>query len=103
MAITIHVYPSGKGWAVQRDDTKTAAQFPTQKAAIQRARAMVREKSPSQMIVHGRTGRLSHHYTNGVPKVQHSPVRSPRRREIEKAISFLALERLKGDSRPPRA
>jgi len=98
MAKTVHVYPFDRGRAVKREGAKASSLFPTQKKAIENARVIVRDSASSQMIVHGRDGRLTGHVTHGLPRIQDPTGRSRRAKEIEKAVGRVALKRVTSDS-----
>ena len=102
MAKTVHVYPSDKGWAVKREGAKAGTLFHTQKRAIESARVIVRDSAQSQMVVHGRDGRIRDHVTHGLPRVQDPPGKSRGARKIEKAVGRVALERVTSAPPPPR-
>ena len=97
MAKTVHVFPSGKGWAVKRQGSgNTGAFFLTQKDAVASARFIVKKSASGQVAIHGRGGRIAAAYVHGLPKIQKSPVKSSLgSKNIAKAVSELALERLK--------
>src|ERR1035438_3221067 len=49
MAKTVHVFPSGEGWAVKRQGSgDTGAFFPTQKDAVASARFIVKKSASGQ-------------------------------------------------------
>jgi hypothetical protein len=96
MGKTIHVVPSGKGWAVRAvGNGATGALFATQKDAVASARSLVRKSAAGQVVIHGKTGRIAVTEVHGLPKIEKSPVKSSLGREnIERAVSKLVLERL---------
>jgi hypothetical protein len=96
MAKTIHVVPSGKGWAVKgAGDGATGAFFSTQKGAVASARFIVRKSASGQVVIHRKNGRMAASEVHGLPKIQKSPVKSSLGREnIERAVSKLVLDRL---------
>ena len=96
MGKTIHVVPSGKGWAVKcAGNGATGAVFATQKGAVASARSIVRKRESGQVVIHGKTGRIAVSEVRGMPKIQKSPVKSSLGRwNIERAVSKLVLERL---------
>jgi hypothetical protein len=95
MSKTVHVYRSGNGWTVKREGAKAAGIFRPQKEALESAHAIVRDSASSQMIVHGKDGRLKEHVTHGLPKVRNPPHRSRNSTRIEKAVGKHALERVR--------
>jgi len=103
MAKTVHVYLSDKGWAVKREGGSARSVFSTQREAIESARVIALKAAPSQMVVHGRDGRIRDHVTHGLPKVQDPPGRNAAAKRIQKAVGKLVLERLTADPRPRRA
>ena len=102
MAKTVHVYPSDDGWVVKQEGAKTSGVFTTQKEAIESARVIVRDSVSSQMVVHGRDGRIREHLTHGLPRVQDPPGKRGRAKSIEKAVGRVALERVTADLHSPR-
>src|ERR1017187_388031 len=96
MAKTVHVVPSGRGWAVKGERTsKTGAFFPTQKDAVASARFIVKKSASGQIVIHGKDGRIAASYVHGLPKIQKSPVKSSLgSKNIQRAVSQLALQRL---------
>jgi hypothetical protein len=96
MAKTIHVVPSGRGWAVKdAGNSQNGAIFSTQKDAMVRARFLVKESASGQIAVHGKSGRIAASEVHGLPKIQKPPVKSSLGlRNIERAVSKLVLERL---------
>jgi Uncharacterized protein conserved in bacteria (DUF2188) len=62
-----HVTPTGKGnWKVKREGTSRADSVHEQKSdAVARARALVKSSKPSQMIIHGRDGKIQTEHTYG--------------------------------------
>ena len=96
MAKTVHVFPSGEGWAVKGPGSgKTGGFFLTQKDAVVSARFIVKKSASGQVVIHGTGGRIAASYVKGLPKIQKSPVKSSLgSKNIEKAVSKLALERL---------
>lgn len=53
-----HVVPRSGGWAVRgAGNSRDSGIFPTQQAAIQRAREIARGQG-SELVVHGRDGRI---------------------------------------------
>jgi hypothetical protein len=99
MTKTVHVFWAADGWAVRRDGRKSGKIFATQKEAIVRARSIVRESAPSQMVVHGKDGMILDHVTHGLPRVQNPPRKSGRFNRIEKAVGRVALERVTSSDR----
>jgi hypothetical protein len=96
MVKTIHVFPSGKGWAVKTAGNGAAgAFFTTQQDAVASARSIVRKSDSGQVVIHGKTGRIAVSEVRGLPKIEKSPVKSSLGRgNIERAVSKLVLERL---------
>ena len=96
MAKTVHVVPSGEGWAVKSEGSgKTVSLFSTQKDAVACARSIVRKMASGQIAIHGRTGRIAASGVHGLPKIQKSPVKSSLgSKNIERAVSRLVQERL---------
>jgi hypothetical protein len=96
MAKTVHVFPSGKGWAVKGEESDSpGALFLTQKDAVASARFIVKKSASGQIVIHGKGGRIAASYVHGLPKIQTSPVKSSLgSKNIERAVSQLALERL---------
>ena len=96
MAKTVHVVPSGRGWAVKGERTsKTGAFFSTQKDAVAGARFIVKKSASGQIVIHGKTGRIYASEVHGLPKIQKPPVKSSLgSKNIEKAVSELAQQRL---------
>ena len=103
MAITLHVYPVLKGWAVRREGSDTLGVFPTQKEAIKHARSVARDSAPGQLVVLGKDGRIKDYATYGLPKVLDPHGKTSGAGRIEKAIGRIALERLLGNPHPARA
>jgi len=101
MAKTVHVYHSENGWAVKREGGRVSRVFSTQREAIESARLIARKDTPSQMVVHGRDGRIRDHVTHGLPRVQDPPGKSIGAKKILKAVGKVALERLAADPHPP--
>src|SRR5688572_5848801 len=67
--------------ANSRDDhlaraAKTDALFSTQKAAVARGRSIVRKRASGQIVIHGKSGRITTSEVHGLPKIQKSPVKS---------------------------
>jgi len=52
-----HVVPAGDQWRIERDGL-TVSEHPTQEEAIQQAREQAQASKPSQLLVHGRDGRI---------------------------------------------
>jgi uncharacterized protein DUF2188 len=102
MTKTVHVFPSGKGWAVKQEGTKSGGLYSTQKQAIESARLIAKESAPSQMVVYGRDGLIKKHVTHGLPRVQDPPGASRRSKEIERAVVRVVLEHVTSDLHPPR-
>jgi hypothetical protein len=96
MTETIHVFPSGNGWAVKGAGTgKSGALFTTQKDAVVRARGIVGKRASGQVVVHRKNGRIAVAEVRGLPRIRTSFVKSSLGTEnIERAVSKLALERL---------
>ena len=95
MTETIHVFPSGGGWAVKGAGTgKNGAFFSTQKDAIAHARGIVRKRTSGQIVVHRTNGRIAVS-AHGLPRIQKPSVKSSLGTEnIERAVSKLVLDRL---------
>jgi hypothetical protein len=93
---TIHVVPSGKGWAVRGGGAgKAGAVFATQKDAVVRARVIVRKNASGQIVVHGKNGRITASGVHGLPQIQKPPVKSSLgSKNIQRAVSELVRERL---------
>ena len=93
MAITLHVYRSGKVWAVKREG-EPGAYFETEAKAIAAARAIAKKTSPVQIVVHKKSGVAVNILRKGLPKLQ--PLRRGKGtvplRDIEKAVAKVALE-----------
>jgi hypothetical protein len=102
MAKTIHVYPSNGEWTVRRVVSESGKVFKTQKEAIDEARRTSKRMAPSQVAVHGKDGTIKAHFTYGFPRVQDPRVKGPHAKQIEKAVSRLALERFESDPCPAR-
>ena len=96
MAKTVHIIPSEKGWAVKRvESRRKSAFFATKKAAIARARFMVKETGSGQIVIHSKAGRFEVFEVHGLPKIQKSHVKSSLgSRKIEMAVSNLVRKRL---------
>ncbi len=103
MAKTVHVYPANAAWAVKREGRKSSNLFATQKEAIESARSIARDSAPSQLIVHGKDGRIRDHVTHGLPKVQDPPGKRGGKKNIQRAVGRVVLERFASDPHPPRA
>ena len=99
MSRTFHIYYSGKGWTVQRDGFQPKGVFPTQKAAIKTAEAVAKKAAPSQVVLHGKTGKLKSLGVYGLPKIQ-EPHPTAASRLIEKAMSKFVIDRLMATARP---
>jgi hypothetical protein len=95
MAITLHVFRSGKGWCVKRED-EPGVYFETEAKAIAAARAMAKKTSPVQIVVHKKSGVAVNILRRGLPKRQ--PVRLGKGtvplRDIQKAVAKVILERV---------
>lgn len=100
MAKTVHVLPKDGEWAVKREGRKADGVFSTQRKAIERARAMAKEKSSGQLAVHGRDGRIREHDTYGMPRIQDPP--GKRSTRIEKAVGKITRDRLAMEPIPAR-
>lgn len=60
-----HVVPRDDGWGVKSEgNSKASKVFPTQGAAIQAGRAQAR-KNASELIIHGKDGRIREKNTYG--------------------------------------
>jgi hypothetical protein len=96
MTETVHVVPSGRGWAVKgKRAGRTGAFFATQKDAVAGALFIVKKSASGQIVIHGRTGRIHASEVHGLPKIQKPPVKSSLgSREIEKAVSEMVRQRL---------
>lgn len=101
MTKTFHVYPSDEGWVVQKEG-KSAETFPTQREAVEAARQIVRDKTPGQLVIHGRDGQILKHETYGMTRIQDPPKKSPLAKQIGRAVGKIALERVQSDTHPPR-
>ena len=92
MAITLHVFRSGKTWAVKKEG-EPGAYFETEAKAIAAARAIAKKTSPVQIVVHKKSGNSVNILRRGLPKLP--PFRrrgSIPTRELDKAISKVILE-----------
>jgi Uncharacterized protein conserved in bacteria (DUF2188) len=103
MSRTFHIYFADKGWTVRREGSKPNGVFPTQKEAIEIARAVAKKAAPSQVVLHGKSGTLRAMGVYGMPPIQEPSQRSPNGKLFEKAISKLALERLTAGDQPSSA
>jgi hypothetical protein len=98
---TVHVVPSGGGWAVRREG-RLSDTFSTQANAIKAARDMVRNNVIGQFVVLKQDGQIVKHVTHGLPKVQDPPGKRGGKKKIQNAAGRVALERFAADSHPPR-
>jgi hypothetical protein len=93
MAITLHVFRSGKGWCVKRED-EPGVYFETEAKAIAAARAMAEKTSPVQIVVHKKSGVAVNILRRGLPKLQ--PIRRGKGtvsiKDLDRAISKVTLE-----------
>lgn len=89
---TIHVYPSHGQWAVKKEGLKERT-FGTQKDAVQAARRSV--NGPTQVTVHGLTGRIVKSNTYHMAVVQDPPRVSDSRELISNAVGKVTLKRVK--------
>jgi hypothetical protein len=123
-ARTTHIIPKGDGWIVKRERDNVIVEkkpnlkatkksrteraikvFPTQAAAIERAKELVgrgepdvqreRQSLAGQIVVHGRNGSIRWHEIHGLPMVQTPPRKSELgTKAIKKAVSTVIRERL---------
>jgi hypothetical protein len=99
---TVHVYRSGGAWTVKKEG-KSAKTFPTERKAIAAARKTIKTQGSGQLVVHGNNGRLRHHETYRMIRIQHHPKKSPIAAQIERAVSEVVLRRVQSDPSPARA
>src|SRR5262245_17457721 len=93
MTRTFHVYPSHKGWAVQKEG-KRAEVFPTRREAVKAAREILQEKAVGQLVIHGRDGRILEHKAYGMTRIQDPPKRSRLAARIGRAVGRVVLKRV---------
>jgi hypothetical protein len=107
---TTHIVPSDGGWTVRKEgeprkknglafiegiSERTSSIYPTQKEAIDAARAMVQRSSQSQIVVHNRDGSMRWRDVHGLPEVQTPPHKSELgTKAIQRAVSTVIRERL---------
>lgn len=61
-----HVSKHPKGWKVKREGAmRSSSLHQTKSAAVRAARAIARKNRPSQLLVHGRSGRYQSESTYG--------------------------------------
>ena len=100
---TTHVIPVDDGWTVKQEgraERRPFKVYATQKEAIAAARALVKRRSSSQIVVHGRDGSMRSTDVRGLRAIQTSPVKSSLgTKAIKKAVSTVIRERLALDSR----
>jgi hypothetical protein len=99
---TVHVVPTGDGWAVKGAGRKRDT-FSTQAEAIRAARTIVRDSVSGQFVVLKRDGQVIKHETHRLPKVK-KPLQKSRlgSKKIEKAVGSVVLDRINADPPPPR-
>lgn len=91
---TVHVVPTGEGWAVKRGAGK-ASVYANKRAAVARARDEAKKLDPGQMVVHKRDGTVSDVAYYGFPKIQQPPRRSRLgKKKIEHAVAKFVLDQL---------
>ena len=99
---TFHVYPSDKGWVVQKEGA-SGKKFSTQRQAIEAAREIVRSQTSGQVVVHGQNCQIREHATYGMPPIQNPPRKSSAAKRIRRAVGTVALKRVKATSTSARA
>ncbi|MEO8597660.1 MAG: DUF2188 domain-containing protein [Candidatus Solibacter sp.] len=98
---TVHVVPSGDGWAVRGESGKDST-FSTQADAIKAASHIVRDSVAGQFVVLRHDGKIVKHVTHGLPKVQDPPGKRGGKKKIQNAVGRVALERFNADPHPAR-
>ena len=98
MARTLHVYPSNRGWTVQREGHR-AETFGTKREAIARAVSSGKKAKAAQIVVHGKDGRILESRTYRMPKIQEPPKKGRlASRKIATAVGKVVLDRLHADA-----
>ncbi len=60
----------------------------------------MRKGGSGQLVVHGNNGRIRHHETYRMIRIQEHPKKSPIAAQIERAVSKVVLERVQSDPSP---
>lgn len=64
--LVYHVVPDGDRWSLKQEGReRPTAQFDTQEAAVERGRREATKRGHSQLVVHGRDGRIKDERTYG--------------------------------------
>ena len=105
IAKTVHVFPSDGCWEVKREG-KSGKMFVTQREAVDAARETLKKESAGQFVVHGRDGQIREHGAYRMTPIQDPPKKSSGANDIARAVSKVALIRVKSDTlreRPSKA
>jgi hypothetical protein len=73
--------------------------YRTQREAIKAARTIAQKADGSQLVIHGRDGRIRDHETYGMTPIQDPPKKSRLAKRIGRAVGRVALKRVQSDPR----